>query len=61
MLFRSAAVEAIRTTGDTVMRINGHPERAAALTAGADALDGLAARFLAKASELEAAAPASGG
>lgn len=42
-------------------RLHGHPERAAALTAGADALDGLAARFLAKASELEAAAPASGG
>lgn len=42
-------------------RLHGHPERAAALTAGADALDGLASRFLAKASELEAAAPASGG
>ena len=41
-------------------RLRGHPERAEALTAAAEALDNLASRFLAKASELEAAAPASG-
>ncbi|MES9995485.1 hypothetical protein [Desulfovibrio aminophilus] len=38
-------------------RLAGHPERVAVLTAMADALDNLAARFRAKAGELEAAAP----
>jgi hypothetical protein len=41
-------------------RLRGHAEQAESLTAAAAALDELAGRFLAKASELEAAAPAAG-